>query len=162
VRVYSEEGQGTTMCLYFPRFYGEADWNEDAHNGQGMPHMEGNQTVLVVDDEPTIRMLVCEVLEEMGCSTIEAGDGAAALQLLQSDVRIDLLVTDIGLPGSMNGRQVADAARALRPDLGVLIITGYAENAVVGNGPLEPGMELVTKPFAMETFGARVRDMLDR
>ncbi|WP_442681171.1 GAF domain-containing protein [Sphingomonas sp. ASY06-1R] len=162
VRVYSEVGQGTTMCLYFPRFYGEADRNEDAHSSQGMPRMEGNQTVLVVDDEPTIRMLVGEVLEEMGCATIEAGDGATALQLLQSDARIDLLVTDIGLPGPMNGRQVADAARALRPDLGVLIITGYAENAVVGNGPLEPGMELVTKPFAMETFGARVRDMLAR
>jgi CheY-like chemotaxis protein len=162
VRVYSELGQGTTMCLYLPRFYGEADHNEDAAGASEMPQVEGNQVVLVVDDEPTIRMLVCEVLEEMGCSTIEAGDGPTALTLLQSDARIDLLVTDIGLPGTMNGRQVADAARALRPDLGVLIITGYAENAVVGNGPLEPGMELVTKPFAMEEFGVRVRDMLAR
>ncbi|WP_240320661.1 GAF domain-containing protein [Sphingomonas crusticola] len=162
VRVYSELGEGTTMCLYLPRYYGEADRNEDSAGTSEMPQTEGNKTVLVVDDEPTIRMLVCEVLEEMGCSTIEAADGPAALELLQSDARIDLLVTDIGLPGPMNGRQVADAARALRPELGVLIITGYAENAVVGNGPLEPGMELVTKPFAMETFGNRVRDMLAR
>jgi PAS domain S-box-containing protein len=162
VRIYSEIGQGTTMCLYFPRFYGDAERPDEASDPIDIPHADSNQTILVVDDEPTIRMLVTEILEEMGYATLEAGDGATALQLLQSNTRIDLLVTDVGLPGSMNGRQVADAARIARPDLKVLFITGYAENAVLGNGPLEPGMELVTKPFAMETLSLRIRDILTR
>jgi CheY-like chemotaxis protein len=162
VRIYSEIGQGTTMCLYFPRFYGDAERPDEQHGAVEMPQGDSNQTVLVVDDEPTIRMLVTEVLEEMGYTTLEAGDGNSALQLLQSNARIDLLVTDVGLPGPMNGRQVADAARVARPDLKVLFITGYAENAVLGNGPLEPGMELVTKPFAMEMLGMRIRDILSR
>jgi CheY-like chemotaxis protein len=91
-----------------------------------------------VDDEPTVRMLVAEVLEELGYIPIEASDGASGLRILQSDARVDLLVTDVGLPGGMNGRQLADAARTTRPDLKVLFITGYAENAVIGNGHLGP------------------------
>jgi CheY-like chemotaxis protein len=92
---------------------------------------------------------------------LEAGDGVAGLKILQSDVRIDLLITDVGLPGGMNGRQVADAARVLRPKLKVLFITGYAENAIIGNGHLEPGMQVITKPFAMEALGTKVRDIID-
>ena len=116
--------------------------------------------MLVVDDEPTIRMLVIEVLEEMGHVALEAGDGAAALRLLGSGARIDLLVTDVGLPGQMNGRQVADAALIQRPGLKVLFITGYAENAVIGNGRLDPNMALVTKPFAMDVIADRIRELL--
>jgi len=96
--------------------------------------------VLVVDDEPTVRMLVTEVLEDLGYTAIEAADGPAGLKVLRSDVRIDLLVTGVGLPGGMNGRQVADAGRAVRPELRVLFITGYAENAVLNHGQLDPGM----------------------
>ena len=114
----------------------------------------------MVDDEPTVRMLVTDVLEDLGYAAIEAHDGAAGLHVLQSDARIDLLVTDVGLPGGMNGRQLADAARVRRPDLKVLFITGYAENAVIGNGLLAPGMELLTKPFAMSTLGTRIRGMI--
>ena len=116
--------------------------------------------MLVVDDEPTVRMLVTEVLEDLGYTAIEAADGAAGLKVLQSDVRIDLLVTDVGLPGGMNGRQVADAARQLRPGLKVLFITGYAENAVLSHGHLEPGMHVLTKPFRMEALASRIKDLI--
>ena len=116
--------------------------------------------MLVVDDEPTVRMLVTEVLEELGYAAIEAADGASGLKVLQSDVRIDLLITDVGLPGGMNGRQMADAARADRPELKVLFITGYAENAAIGNGHLEPGMHVLTKPFAMDTLASRIEFLI--
>jgi CheY-like chemotaxis protein len=106
-------------------------------------------------------MLTVDLLEDAGYRVLEAGDGPSGLKILQSDTRIDLLVTDVGLPGGMNGRQVADAARVGRPHLKVLFITGYAENAVVGNGHLEPGMQVITKPFAIDALANRVRDMID-
>ena len=120
------------------------------------------ETVLAIDDEPLVRMLIVEVLEESGYIAIEASDGPAGLKILQSDARIDLLVTDVGLPGGMNGRQVADAARETRPDLKVLFVTGYAENAAVGNGLLDPGMQVIGKPFAMTALSAKVREMIGR
>jgi CheY-like chemotaxis protein len=116
--------------------------------------------VLIVDDEPTIRMLVAEVLEDLGYGAIEAANGAGGLRVLQSSARVDLLITDVGLPGGMNGRQLADAARQGRPGLKVLFITGYAENAAVGNGHLAAGMHVLTKPFAMETLATRIRGIL--
>jgi len=106
-------------------------------------------------------MLIVEVLQEQGYAAIEASDGAEGLKILQSEARLDLLITDVGLPGGMNGRQLADAARATRPDLKVLFITGYAENAVIGNGYLAPGMELLTKPFAMHALAVKIRDLLE-
>ncbi len=160
-RIYSEPGQGAMVCLYLPRHHGgveSADELDDTRNEA--PHVGQGETVLVVDDEPAVRMLVAEVLEDLGCTAIEAEDGAAGLRVLRSDARIDLLITDVGLPGGLNGRQVADVARAARPGLRVLFITGYAENAVVGNGHLEPGMQVLTKPFAMETLANRVRDLM--
>jgi len=126
----------------------------------GAPRTGQGETVLVVDDEPTVRMLVSDVLEDLGYIAIEVADGAAGLRVLQSDDRIDLLVTDVGLPGGMNGRQVADAGRALRPGLKVLFITGYAENAVLSHGHLDPGMHVVTKPFAMDALAGRIRDII--
>jgi CheY-like chemotaxis protein len=120
-----------------------------------------SETVLVVDDEPTVRMLITEILEELGYVAIEAADSVAGLKVLQSDARIDLLVTDVGLPGGMNGRQMADAARVVRPDLKVLFITGYAENSALGNGRLGPGMAVMTKPFPMETMAVRIKQMID-
>ena len=116
--------------------------------------------MLVVDDEATIRMLVTDVLEELGYVAIVAPDGAAGLQVVQSDARIDLLVTDVGLPGLLNGRQLADAARSVRPALKVLFITGYAENAGLDGWQLEPGMHVLTKPFAIDVLGQRVRDLI--
>lgn len=105
-------------------------------------------------------MLVTEVLEEAGYSTIQAGDGGSGLNILQSDVRIDLLITDVGLPGGINGRQMADAARIKWPDLKVLFITGYAENAAIGNGQLEAGMHVLSKPFAIEALATLIKNIL--
>jgi PAS domain S-box-containing protein len=161
VRVYSEVGKGTTMCLYLPRIIGNTD---DAETRE-LPHAADpghGETVLVIDDEPTVRMLIVEVLQEAGYQVLEAGDGPAALRILQSDVRIDLLVTDVGLPGGLNGRQVADAARTNRPRLKVLFVTGYAENAAIGNGLLDAGMQVIAKPFEMVALGNRVREMIER
>ena len=162
VRIYSEVGLGTTMCIYLPRHHGALDAaaGETAVQGDVATLAPAHRRVLVVDDEPTIRMLVVELLDELGYVTIEAGDGAAALSLLASGARIDLLVTDVGLPGGMNGRQVADAVLAQQPDTKVLFITGYAENAVIGNGQLAPNMAVITKPFHMDIFTAKVRELL--
>jgi signal transduction histidine kinase/CheY-like chemotaxis protein len=161
VRIYSEAGQGTTVCIYLPRFYGGVDTDAADHAASPVSGAEAGETVLIVDDEPSVRMLIVDVLEEAGYSVIEAADSVAGLKLLQSNVRIDLLISDVGLPGGMNGRQMADAARQARPDLKVLFITGYAENSVIGNGRLEPGMQVLTKPFAIETLAARVRQLVD-
>ena len=161
MRIYSEVGQGTTMCLYLPRHRGEAKDSEVSPEPAEAPsRCEAGETVLVVDDEPTVRMLVTEVLEDLGYTTIEAADGPSGLQILNSDVRIDLLLTDVGLPGGMNGRQLADAGRVVRPKLKVLFITGYAENAVVGNGHLEPGMHVMTKPFDIEVLASRIQECI--
>ena len=160
VRIYSELGHGTTMCIYLPRYPGTIDSSEINVRAGGVSLAEQGQTVLIVDDEPTVRMLVTEILEDLGYVAIEAADGAAGLKVLQSDVRLDLLVTDVGLPGGMNGRQVADAGRSMRPDLKVLFITGYAENAVLSHGHLDPGMQVLTKPFSMDAMAARIKELI--
>jgi CheY-like chemotaxis protein len=162
VRIESVVGEGTTMCLYLPRHDGPVEDSGQAGRRGEVPRSDRGEAVLVVDDEPAVRMLVTEILEDLGYAAMEAGDGPEALAFLHSNTRIDLLITDVGLPGGMNGRQVADAARAARPELPVLFITGFAENAVVGDGPLEAGMELVTKPFSMEALGSRIREMIER
>ena len=161
VRIYSEVDKGTTVCIYLPRYYGEIEQEDEIKELRELSRSEQGATILVVDDEPTVRMLVADVLEELGCTAIEVGDSASGLKVLQSDVRIDLLITDVGLPGGMNGRQMADAGRERRPELKVLFITGYAENAVLGNRHLEPGMAVITKPFPMETLAARIRSMIE-
>jgi PAS domain S-box-containing protein len=160
VRVYSEAGLGTTMCIYLPRHYEAEAVDEPPAVADEALH-PGAGTVLVVDDEPSVRALVIDVLVELGYRILEAEDGAKGLALLQSHASIDLLITDVGLPGGMNGRQLADAARAGRPELKVLFITGYAENAVVGNGHLDPGMEVMTKPFTLDALAIRVQQMVD-
>lgn len=162
VRIYSEQGQGTTMCLYLPRHYVGAPDELPESSPAEIQRSQCERTVMIVDDEPTIRMLVSEVLEDQGYVALEAAEGATALRMLESDARIDLLVTDVGLPGGMNGRQLADAARTIRPDLPVLFITGYAENAIIGNGHLDPGMWVLTKPFTMEAFASRIYEMIER
>lgn len=160
VRIYSEEGQGTTMCIYLPR-HGENVVAEEEEVQVSGPEPSGEgEVILLIDDEPTIRMLAAEVLVEAGYIVIEAPDGPAGLRVLESNAKIDLLITDVGLPGGLNGRQVADAARVGRPSLKVMFITGYAENAVVGNGRLAEGMFVLSKPFAMDAFARRVRDIL--
>jgi PAS domain S-box-containing protein len=161
-RIYSEVGKGTTVKIYLPRHAGTMADESASPDLADIPRAGAGEIVLVVDDEPTVRMLVSDTLAELGYASIEAGDGASGLKVLESGARIDLLITDVGLPGGMNGRQMADAARKGRPGLKVLFITGYAENAVIGNGHLEPGMHVLSKPFAMETLASRIKAIIAR
>jgi PAS domain S-box-containing protein len=158
--IYSEEGKGTRVSLYLPRYLGEATDTEIDAAPAGRPRAGKGQTVLIVDDEPTVRMLVSEVLDELGYTGIEAEDGPSGLKMLQSKTRIDLLISDVGLPGGMNGRQLADAGIALRPELKVLFITGYAENAVISHGHLLPTMQILTKPFTLDALANRIDAIL--
>jgi signal transduction histidine kinase/PAS domain-containing protein len=160
VRVYSEVGKGTTMCLYFPRFVGNI--SDEALTEDLSAERGDGETVLVIDDEPAIRMVISEVLTEAGYRVIEAVDGPSGLRILQAGGRFDLLITDVGLPGGLNGRQVADAARSARPELKVLFITGFAENAAIGNGHLDSGMSIITKPFVNTALANKVRQLIDR
>jgi len=161
VRIYSEIGQGTTVKIYLPRHHGKPLESSEVEDRNQLPRAEAGETVLVVDDEPTVRMLVGDTLADLGYQAIEAADAASGLRVLQSDVKIDLLITDFGLPGGMNGKQMADAARVRRPDLNVLFITGYAENAAISNGRLEPGMHVLSKPFPMDKLAARIRLIIE-
>jgi signal transduction histidine kinase/ActR/RegA family two-component response regulator len=159
-KIYSEPGQGTTVKLYLPRHFGAADPLDQIHPlAAGRPANADGRTVLVVEDEPSVRNLVIDVLHERGYATLEAADGQIGLQILQGQAKVDLLISDVGLPG-LNGRQLADAARALRPDLPILFMTGYAGNAAIAGGFLEPGMEMITKPFAIDVFVGRVASIL--
>lgn len=160
VRIYSEIGKGAMVCLYLPRYLGDAVDAQLPERSGELARAQHEETVLIVDDEPTVRMLVSDILLELGYNSIEASDGTSGLQILQSNARIDLLITDVGLPGGINGRQMADAGRIRRPGLKVLFITGYAENAVVSHGHLEYGMHVLTKPFSMETLASRIRVLL--
>jgi CheY-like chemotaxis protein len=161
VRIYSEEHEGTTMCLYLPCYDGSAQSADDAVQASIPSSVASGHVVLVVDDEEAIRMLLVETLEASGFTVLQAADGPKGLNLLQSSQKVDLLITDVGLPGGLNGRQVADAARVLRPNLKVLFITGYAENAVIEAAKLDRGMEVVTKPFAIAALMSKVRGALD-
>jgi PAS domain S-box-containing protein len=159
-RIYSEPGQGALVCLYLPRTTA-ADEDTELPNQTAPPPQGGRgETVLVVDDEPTIRMLVTEVLQDLGYETIDAADGPSGLEILRSGRPVDLLISDVGLPGGMNGRELAGAAQAVRPGLLVLFITGYAEHAVLSHGHLKPGMHVLTKPFNIEALARRVREIV--
>jgi PAS domain S-box-containing protein len=160
VRIYSEVGRGATVCLYLPRHFGEAEAIAVPPGSPHMAHAAQGETVMVIDDEPLVRMLVTDVLRGLGYIVIEAEDGAAGLKIFQSGMHIDLLVSDMGLPGRMNGVQVAEAARAIRPGLKVLFITGFAENAVSRHGQVDAGRSVLTKPFAMEALASRVKGLL--
>jgi CheY-like chemotaxis protein len=161
VKMDSAVGVGTTVRVYLPRS-GDLTHEAPPEAAPVQTHRaEDNEVVLVIEDEPIVRALVVEVLGDLGYKALEAPDGPAGLEILQSKQRIDLLVTDIGLPG-LNGRQVADAARAVRPDLKVLFMTGYAENAAYSRGFLERGMTMITKPFALDALEERIREMMKK
>lgn len=162
IRIQSTLGQGTRMQLYLPRHEDGQSSPVDEPPHTAEPLAGTGDRILLIDDESTLRMLIKDMLSEQQFQVMEAPDGHAGLAVLQADTPIDLLITDIGLPGGLNGRQVADAARVLRPGLKVLFITGYAEQSVTdrrGRG-LEPGMEVMTKPFSLDELTRRVRAML--
>ena len=159
VRIYSEEGCGTTVKLYLPRFRGGAAAVAEIADAE-LPRADGER-VLVVEDDPAVRMLIVDVLAGLGYGVLEAADGRAALPFLEGEQRIDLLVSDVGLPG-LNGRQVAEIARQHRPGLKVLFVTGYAEKAAVRGDFLDEGMDMITKPFALDVLANRIRAMIGR
>jgi PAS domain S-box-containing protein len=162
VHIHSTPGKGTQVCIHLPAYVEAATtYPDQARSQEPVNHIAGGETLLVVDDEPAVRALVAEVLSEQGYRVLEAENGAIALQILQTRQTIDLLISDVGLPGGMNGRQLADAARTLRPELKVLFVTGYAENAALGEGRLEPGMHVLTKPFSIGSLSERVKELLD-
>ncbi len=158
VTIDSKIGQGTAVRLYLPRHHGDIAASQ-ASAARTAEHAATGETVLVIEDEPVVRGVILEMLDEQGYRTLEAVDGPSSLKILRSGERIDLLVTDVGLPG-MNGRQVADQARESRPDLKILFITGYAESVAIADGFLQPGMEMITKPFDLDHLAQRIRAMI--
>jgi signal transduction histidine kinase len=160
VLLSSEEGQGTTVAIYLPRHLGTADGVGEVDGKTMPPQAEAGAVVLLVEDELAVRMVVAEVLSDLGYTVLEADNSQSGLRIVETRARIDLLLTDVGLPGGMNGRQLADAAREQRPGLKVLFLTGYAENAAVGNGRMEHGMEVMTKPFDLDKLVAKVEGMI--
>lgn len=160
VRIYSEVGRGTTVIIYLPRHHGKVDIEETGSFVLGPRDANAALTILVVDDEPTVRLLVTEVVADCGYHVIEAADGPTALKILRSSVEIDLLITDVGLPGGMTGRQVAEAAKSGRPELKILFITGFADNAAIGGDHVDVATPMLTKPFSVEALVEKIRQLL--
>ena len=160
VKIYSEPGRGTTLRIYLPRLVGSSVPEAES---LALPTPEGvaEETILVLEDDDEVRTYSVESLRELGYRVIEAHDGPSALRLLERQPRVDLLFTDVVLPGNMTGAQVAAQARAMRPTLKVLFTTGYARNAIIHHGRLDRGVQLITKPFAFAALAAKVRDVLD-
>jgi PAS domain S-box-containing protein len=161
VKIYSEIGHGTTVKVYLPRLATQGAGEEDIDPGPS-PEAAKEETVLVVEDDDEVRAYSVDSLRELGYRVIEAHDGPSALRLLERQPRVDLLFTDVVLPGGLTGAQVAAQARTLRPALRVLFTTGYARNAIVHQGRLDKGVQLIVKPFSFSDLAAKVRDVLDR
>jgi CheY-like chemotaxis protein len=159
VKIYSEVGQGTTIKLYLPRL--TAAGAPAVREPELVPARAATETVLVVEDDDDVRGFTADVLRELGYQVTVASDGQVALSLLEKLSRVDLLLTDVGLPNGMNGRQLADEVRRRRPEIRVLYTTGYARNAIVHHGRLDPGVELIVKPFTQSSLAAKIRRVLD-
>ncbi|HGM5552672.1 TPA: PAS domain-containing protein [Pseudomonas putida] len=161
VSLDSLPNQGTCVRLYLPRLNLLEPERPVVETLSAAPTATCGETVVVVEDDPAVRMLVLDLLKELGYLAHEAADASAALPLLESDLRVDLLVTDVGLPG-MNGRQLAEIARQHRPGLKVLFMTGYAQKAAERQGFLEDGMDMVAKPFSIEVLANKIREMINQ
>jgi PAS domain S-box-containing protein len=161
VKIYSEPGLGTTIKIYLPRYLGADEHTENEKQRSGVARPIGTETILVVEDDHELQSYTVEILTELGYHVLAAATGAEALQILDRERRIDLLFTDIVMPGGMNGRELADEARRRQAGLKVLFTTGYTRNAIVHHGRLDPGVHLIGKPFSFEELGARVRACLD-
>jgi signal transduction histidine kinase len=162
VRIYSEPDEGTTIKIYLPRDYGTDVDTSLAMPKHDLPRAIGTECILVVEDEDTLRAFTAEALSELGYHVLAARDGPEALRLLEGTQKVDLLFTDIVMPGGMNGRQLAEAALLRRPALKVLFTTGYTRNAIIHHGRLDPGVQMIGKPFSVNALAVKVRDMLDR
>ncbi len=161
VRVYSELGEGTTVKIYLPRYLGIEDRAEDADPAHANAGMNGSETILVVEDDHTLRAYAVESLTEHGYRVLAAATAGEALKILEAGDTVDLLFTDIVMPGGINGRQLADDAVRRRPGLKVLFTTGYTRNAIVHHGRLDPGVHMIGKPYSFNALGAKVRLLLD-
>jgi CheY-like chemotaxis protein len=162
VKLYSELGHGTTVRLYLPRLMGDGAVEAAEAPPPPVPERAGQETILVCEDDADVRALYAEVLRELGYTVREAVDGPSALRFLErEEERVDLLFTDVVLPGGMTGSVLAEQARRRRPEVKVLFTTGYARNAIVHHGRLDPGVELITKPFSYTDLAGRIRDLLD-
>jgi CheY-like chemotaxis protein len=160
VKIYSEVGEGTTIKLYLPRYHCTGDVADTRSETREVPRGRG-ELVLVVEDDPDVRDYSVEMISDLGYSVLSAPDGATALRLLYSNREVSLLFTDVGLPGGMNGRQLADQALRRQPRLKVLYTTSYARNAIVHQGRLDPGVEVVFKPFTYSDLAIKIRHVLD-
>lgn len=160
VNIYSEPGQGTTVRMYLPRTTGTVQ-AEDSEHGSPDTH-SGSATILLVEDDELVRRYAQDQLTSLGYAVIVAENGALALDILRERPDIDLLFTDVIMPGGMSGRQLADAARELRPSLKVLYTSGYTENAIVHHGRLDPGVELLGKPYRRSDLAHKIRQVLDK
>jgi PAS domain S-box-containing protein len=160
VKIYSEINEGTTVKLYFPRVHAAVS-HDEIEETEVIARGSANETILVVEDDPDVRAYSCEMLRELGYTVLEADNGEVGLRLLDTHPEIKLLFTDVGLPGGMNGRQLADEARRRRPHLPALFTTAYARNAIVHDGRLDPGVELITKPYAQAALATKLRNLLD-
>ena len=162
VKIYSEPGEGTAVKIYLPRYVGEEQDQADVHRRSCRAvHATGDESILVVEDDVALRGHVVEILRELGYRVLQASAAAAALEILECERDIDLLFTDIVMPGGMNGRELADEALRRRPGLKVLFTTGYTRNAIVHQGRLDPGVQMIGKPFSFDELGARIRASLD-
>lgn len=161
VKIYSEVGEGTTIKLYLPRAHAQA--GEPEHHQLSQPLARGakSETILVVEDDADVRTYSCETLSELGYTVAAADNGATGLRLIDTNPNIEVLFTDVGLPGGMNGRQLAEEARRRKPGLKVLFTTGYARNAIIHDGRLDPGVDLITKPFTQAALAEKLRDIID-
>lgn len=159
VRIYSEANEGTTVKLYLPRLAGDAA-EDERPDRRPVPASRGGETILVVEDDESVRTATSDMLRELGYRVVMAVDGTSALRLIGERPEIRLLFTDVGLPGGMNGRQLADAVRTSRPELPVLFTTGYARNAIVHHGRLDPGINLLSKPFTYAELADKLSRML--
>jgi signal transduction histidine kinase/ActR/RegA family two-component response regulator len=160
VKIYSEPGQGTTVKLYLPRLAGAA--LDQATQAGPAPFAGSGESILVVEDNEDVRAFTAQVLEELGYRVSIAADGHAALKLLEEQSGVDLLFTDVGLPHGINGRELAAQTLRRWPRVRVLYTTGYARNSIVHHGRLDPGVELITKPFTQSSLAAKVRQLLDK
>jgi PAS domain S-box-containing protein len=162
VRIYSEVGEGTTVKIYLPRHVGAEEDATEIDRSNAATHAIGAESILVTEDDDALRVYAVELLSDLGYSVLAAPNAAAALDIIDRGHHIDLLFTDVVMPGSMNGRQLADEAVRRRPGLKVLFTTGYTRNAIVHHGRLDPGVEMIGKPFTFQELGERIRALLDR
>jgi CheY-like chemotaxis protein len=158
--VYSEHGEGTAFKLYFPRSMGKEEQEQEQVNGSGKQFPGGHEVILVVEDDSMVRAHVVMLLNSMGYRLIEAATGSEAVEILKQGTEIDLLFTDVVMPGGMSGPALADAARAIKPEIKVLFTSGYTENALLHEGRIDPDVQLLSKPYRHEQLALKVRQVL--